>query len=157
MRPPHIEQLVRSFAALDEGSKASFCIWIAGQVRDVLTPEEAQRVGINHIVATLQAWEAGSAVTGDQLNEQLMNANDEGLYSYLGREPSETDTAIEAVGGSVCYIAWIAYTRAGQHLPDGINQVDDDSIAWVVQQAVECNAVTHEACLAVMQKFASSR
>ncbi|WP_157632089.1 Imm6 family immunity protein [Variovorax sp. CF313] len=157
MQSPHIEQLARSFVALGERSKASFCIWIAGQVRDALTPEEAQRVGISHVVATLQAWEAGSQATGDQLNELLMNANDEGLYAYLRRGPNETDTAIEAVGGSVCYIAWIAYTRAGEHLPDGIDQVNDDFITWIVQQAVECRAVTHEACLAVVHELASSK
>jgi hypothetical protein len=156
MQSPHGEQLSRSFVALDERNKASFCIWIAVQVRDALTPAEAQRVGISHVVATLQAWEAGSPVTGDHLNEQLMDANDEGLYAYLGRGPSETDTAIDAVGGSVCYIAWIAYRRAGEHLPDGIDQVNDEFITWIVQQAVDCRAVTHEACLSAIRKFGNS-
>lgn len=155
MQSPHIEQLAQSFVALDESSKASFCIWIAVQVRDALAPEEARRVEISQAVATLQAWEAGSPVTGDHLNEQLMNANDEGLYAYLDRGPSGTNTAIEAVGGSVCYIAWMAYRRAGEHLPDGIDQVNDDFITWIVQQAVDCRAVTHEACLSAIRKLAS--
>jgi len=50
MHSPHIEQLARPVVALDERSKASFCIWIAVQARDALKPEEAERVEISLVV-----------------------------------------------------------------------------------------------------------
>jgi len=155
MHSSQIEQVAWAVIALAEEGKASFCIWIAVQVRDALKPEEAERVGISRAVELLQAWEAGKPVAGDELNELLMDANDEGLYAFVDpRQPNKTDTAIEVVGGAIGYVAWLAYRRAGQRLPDGINQVNDDAITWTVQQAIDSRAVTPQACLSAIEEFA---
>ncbi|ATA53152.1 hypothetical protein CKY39_07960 [Variovorax boronicumulans] len=155
MFPSQIDQFSQAIAALDEQGKASFCVWLAVRMQESLAAEDAERVGICHAVELLQSWEAGESVTGNELNELLMNANDEGLHAFVdSRRPRKTDSAIEVVGGAICYIAWLAYRRAGESLPDGIDQVNDDFIIWVIQQALDAQTVTREYCLSAMQGLA---
>ena len=145
-----------AIAVLDEAGKAAFCLWLAGQVERSLVPEEAERLGITHAVAMLLSWGQGSTVSGDELSDLLLNTNDEGLFASIDpRQPRETDQAISAVGSVICFIAWIAYKNAGEHIPDGINQVDDEIISWAAGQAISAQAVREESCLSLIGELAA--
>jgi hypothetical protein len=158
MQPSQTDMFSQAIAVLDEQGKTSFCIWIAVQVQNALETGEARRIGIDRAVELLRTWESGKPVTGDELNALLMDANDEGLYAFVdSRNPSETATAIEAIAGTICYVAWLAYRKAGQRLPNGIDRVNDDFIIWTIEQALDARAVTPESCLSSLRGLARAR
>lgn len=124
------------FARLTIRARVAFVEQVARMVLSGLDPMEPGFNAASGALDLVAAWRSGKLISGDALNEQLLNSQDEGVFAYVDANfPKDTDNVYNVVGAAICYTAWHAYRLAGEMLPEGIEQVSEEFVQWLLDEA----------------------
>lgn len=136
---------VFEFSQLSIQAKVSFVEWLGQKMLPKLQGAslEAASNGLNLIAK----WRESQEVSGDDLSLALMNEEDEGIYAYSNSQSdSESNSAVEVVGGAVSYAAWRVYKYTNKRMPQEYERASDEFVQWILDQ-VEKSGALSSACI----------
>ncbi|MBB6065904.1 Imm6 family immunity protein [Pseudoxanthomonas broegbernensis] len=141
---------IEKFSRLPARERVNLVLVMARMVLSDLEGDQAGEYLANLAINLVSVWVNegmidGRLVTGEDFLDVLQDENDHGLLVFVDSgNPKSTDHAFNVVGGVVSYAAWCAFLESGDVLPEGIEEVTDVFVQWIIDEAISCNSFDGE-------------
>jgi hypothetical protein len=127
---------IEDFTKITIRARAAFVLLIADSLMPELRHEGEGYIFALKAFEITASWINGKDVSGDELNDLLMNHHDQGIFAYVdNRKQRVSDRAYTVLGGAISYVAWHAYRTNKLMLPDGIQAVTEHFVQWLIDEA----------------------
>jgi Immunity protein Imm6 len=128
---------IKEFArALKIRARVTFVLSVAGMLLPELVDEGPRYLSALKAYEKALRWQEKLDVAGDELVDFLMNEKDGGMFAYVeARKPKKTDPAWTALAVAVAYVAWHAYRRKKEPVPEGVDDVTEKTVQYLLDEA----------------------